>query len=493
MGREAALGFDVGTTAVKAGLLWLDGDEPMQVVSRAYPTARPRDDRVEQDPTDWISAMASCWTELSKSASDVRLRSVGVCSQVNTHLLVDDGLRPLRPAITWQDTRAVAEASELDALAEGRRLAFWAGPFTIDASFSLARLLWLTRHEPDSRATARWLLQPRDFCVAALTGELTAEPLSQIGLVGADGLYIDGVLDLVDGAVALLPALRRHDRLAGEVLPGNAVGLPGGVPVAVGTMDAWGSIFGAGLGLPGRAMDLAGTSEVVAVSSERSVPTRGLVSFPPIDGVHVHAGPTQAGGAALEWAAAISSLSVSGALALAAEASHHPQSLVFLPHLAGERAPYWNPDARGVFMGMTTTTQPGHLVQSVLEGVAFSVRMLLERCEEAAGLDVPTLRVCGGGARSELWNQVKATTVGRPVELLTNVDAGVLGAALLGMVGADSGKDLAALAEQHVRIDRIVDPSADGRSRLDDLYGVYVDAYQALEPLFPRLGTAGSP
>lgn len=490
MRREAALGFDVGTTAVKAGLLWLDRDEPMRVVSHAYPTAHPRAGWSEQDPTDWISAMAACWMKLSASVGDLRLGSVGVCSQVNTHVLVDAELVPLRPAITWQDTRAAAEASALDGQADARRAELWGGPFTIDASFSLSRLRWLERHEPDARADARLLLQPRDFCVAALTGELATDPLSQVGLVGADGQYIDGVLGLVDGARGLMPPMARFDQPVGRVLAGNPVGLPASVPVAVGTMDAWGSIFGAGLARPGRAMDMAGTSEVVAVSSQRSLPTPGVVSFPPVDGVHVHAGPTQAGGAALEWVAAMFSLCLPEALTLAAEAAHAPQRVVFLPHLAGERAPYWNPDARGVFLGMTTATEAGHLVLAVLEGVAFSVRMLLECCEAAAAVTVPSVRVCGGGARSELWNGVKATTLGRPVEVLATTDAGVLGAALLGMVAAELG-DLAALAERHVRLGHTVEPSAEGRSRSDDLYGVYAEAYRALEPLFSRVATSG--
>jgi xylulokinase len=141
-------------------------------------------------------------------------------------------------------------------------------------------------------------------------------------------------------------------------------------------------------------------------------------------------------------------------------------------------------------MGMTTATEARHLVLAVLEGVALSVRMLLERCEVAAGREVPTLRVCGGGARSELWNQVKATAVGRPVEVLATVDAGVLGAALLGLVASDPGEDIAVLAERHVRVEGVVEPSGDGQSRLDDLYSIYVDGYQALVPVFPRLGAA---
>ena len=110
MVQEVALGFDIGTTSVKAGLLWLDADGPMEVVSRPYPTSRPRPGWVEQDPDAWITAMAACWAELSRRFGPVRVRSVGICSQMNTHVLVDASLVPLYPAITWQDIRAAAEA-----------------------------------------------------------------------------------------------------------------------------------------------------------------------------------------------------------------------------------------------------------------------------------------------------------------------------------------------------------------------------------------------
>jgi xylulokinase len=485
--REAALGFDVGTTAVKAGLLWLDADEPMSVVSRPYPSSRPQAGWVEQDPTDWLDAMAACWTELQASAGPMSLRAVGVCSQVNTHLFVDAGLSPLRPAITWQDTRAASEAAELEAAVDGRRTELWGGPFTVDASFSLSRLAWLARHEPDARAAARWLLLPKDYCVAALTGNVTTDAISPVGLVGADERYIPGVAAIVDGAAELLPPIHAFDEPAGTAREGNPVGVPVGTPVAVGTMDAWGSVYGAGLVRPGRGMDVAGTSEIIALSSDRTVPTKGVISFPPVRGVHVHAGPTQAGGAALEWVARSFSLTVPEVLALAEEARRDPQPIVFLPHLAGERAPHWNPDARGVFLGLTTSTEARHMVLAVLEGVAFSVRQNLAECEAAAGRGANELRLCGGGARSSLWNQLKASTLGRPVQVLETVDAGVLGAALMGMVAGGIADDLEALAEQWVRVRIQIDPGKEERARLDHLYGVYAETYLALEPVFSKL------
>lgn len=489
--REAALGFDVGSTAVKAGLLWLDDEAPLTVVSRAYPTRRPRPGWAEQDPSAWLAAMAACWAELQALAGPFQLRSVGVCSQVNTHLFVDAALAPLRPAITWQDTRAAAEAAALDAAAAARRSEQWGGPFTVDASFSLSRLAWLARHEPELRRRARWMLLPKDFCIAALTGEVATDTISPIGLVGADGCYLEAVLELVEGAAALQPPLAVLDAPAGRARDGNLVGIPAGVPVSVGTMDAWGSIYGAGLVRPGRGMDVAGTSETIAVASDRTVPTRGVISFPPVRGNHVHAAPTQAGGAALEWLARSFSLTLPEALALAGEARRDAQAIVFLPHLAGERAPYWNPDARGVFLGLTTSTELRHLVLAVLEGVAFATRLNVSVCEVAAGRTADEIRLCGGGARSTLWNQLKASALERPLAVLETLDAGVLGATMMGMVAAGIGGDLEGLAERRARVIAQVDPEPAEQARLSELFGVYRETYRALEPVFPMLSGSG--
>ena len=471
MARAAALGFDIGTSAVKAGLLWLDGEEPMLTAACAYPTTHPRPGWVEQEPADWVAAMTESWSQLRTAAGQLELYSVGLCSQVNTHVFVDGSVTPLRPAITWQDVRAAAAAAEI----------------AKDASFALARLAWLAQSEPELRAATRWLLLPKDYCLAVLTGELASDPLSAVGLVDAEGRYLPETLDLVDGAAALLPPLRRHDDTLGKTMAGNPVGLPAGVPVAVGTMDAWGSFFGAGLMHPGRALDLAGTSEVVGVASASGGEEPGIVSFPPVEGLRVHAGPTQAGGSALEWIARVTAASVPETLASAESADGAPQDIVFLPHLAGERAPYWNPDARGVFLGLTTSADAGQLVLAVLEGVAHAVRMILEGCERAGKLEVGHLRLAGGGSRSSLWNQLKADVTGRPVDVLAERDAGVLGSVLMGQVAAGLAPDLRALAEERVRVVQTIEPRADRRRRADMHHEVYMEAYRALQPLFARL------
>jgi xylulokinase len=492
-----AIGVDVGTTSVKVGLLDLGATGidagRMETASIPYPMHRPSPGLAEQDPADWTGALTQAWADLAARVGPIRIRSLGICSQVNTHVVVDADLRPLTPAITWQDLRAAPDAAALDQAVADRREALWGGPFIPDASFSLSRLAWLRRTDRATYDRARWVLSPKDFVVAALTGEVVTDPISPIGVVGPGDAYLVPVLDLVPGAARLVPPLRPFDTPAGSTRPDNPAGLPAGIPVAVGTMDAWGSVFGSGLVAPGRAMEVSGTSEIIGVASDRTVPTRGVISFPPVRDLHVHAGPTQAGGDALGWAARLLGLTIEELIAEATEARRDPQPVVFLPHLAGERAPLWNPDARGVFLGVTLSTERRHLALAVLEGVAFAARHLLEACTEAAGLPLTDVRLSGGGSRSDTWNAIKATVHRRPLARLATRDSGVLGAALLGLVAAGLETDSAAAATHRVTIAETVEPDPDPASvaRLDTLYGVYRDTYGALEPLFRRLAAPG--
>ena len=222
--------------------------------------------------------------------------------------------------------------------------------------------------------------------------------MSPVGLVGADGEYLAGALALVDGAAGRMPPLAEFDARAGTTT--GALGFPSGLPVSVGTMDAWSSLYGSGVVRAGQAAEISGTSEIVGVMSAAPGSAPGVISFPPVRDRYLHAGGTQAGGDALRWIALLLGMTVDDALAAAEAADRQP--LVFLPHLAGERAPLWNADARAVFVGMTSNTTPGHVVRAVLEGVAHAARHLRECCEDAAGFRAGVLRLSGGGAKSAL-------------------------------------------------------------------------------------------
>jgi xylulokinase len=476
-------GFDVGTTAVKG--IYFDATD-RRVIAEAswdYELRRPREGFAEQNPHDWLTGLGACRDELEQIARGAPLAAIGICSQVNTHVFVDAELAPVHAAISWQDQRCADAARELERRAGDHKQRIFGGPFSIDASYALSRALWLQQTDPDTWARTRWILSPKDFCVAALTGTVRSDPVSSIGLVGADGAYLADALALIDGAASRFPPLDEFDAIAGRTT--GAFGLPADLPVSVGTMDAWSSIYGSGVVRPGQGAQLSGTSEIVGLLSANRGSAEGVISFPPVRTRYLHAGGTQAGGDALRWIAGLLGMDIPRALAAAAAVE--PQPVVFLPHLAGERAPLWNADARAVFLGMTTSTTAGHLVRAVLEGVAHAARHLRECCEQAAAYRAQTIRLSGGGAASELWNQIKADAHRCVLEQVASTMTGCLGAALMAGAAAGATTNLESWAAEVVTVARAYTPDQAGADRLDSLHAVYRSTYRALEERFVDL------
>ena len=476
-------GFDVGTTAVK-GVYFdaLDG----RVVASAwwdYELSRPLEGHAEQDPQDWLVGLSACRERLAAAAPGTQIDAIGVCSQVNTHVFVDGALSPVHAAISWQDQRCVDAAAELDRRAGEGKDRIFGGPFAIDASYALSRALWMQQNDPEAWAATRWILSPKDYCVARLTGAVGSDRVSPVGLVGADGEYLAGAMALVDGAAGRFPPLDEFDAIAGHT--DGSFGFAPGLPVCIGTMDAWSSIYGSGVVRPGQGVEISGTSEIVGLMSARPGSAAGVISFPPVRNRFLHAGGTQAGGDALRWIADLLGLTVADALSTAAAVD--PQALVFLPHLAGERAPLWNADARAVFLGMTSNTAPGHLVRAVLEGVAHAARHLRESCEQAAGFRATTLRLSGGGAASELWNQIRADAHRCVLEQVASTMTGCVGAALMSGVAAGVTSDLESWAAGVVIVAGEFVPDPAGADRLDGLHAVYRSTYVSLAERFVDL------
>ena len=463
------VGVDVGTTAAKAGVFEPDGSI-LALAEAGYGIDRPEPGWAEQDPESWWQALRAVLRDLGEQVDLGSVAGVGICSQVNTHVFVDAHGAHLAPAILWQDQRCAEVAAALDArlTAQGRE-ALWGGPFTVDASFLLARAAWFSRNRPADWRRVRWILSPKDYLNRRLTGTVATDRISPIGLVGADGGYIQGVLELVPDVWSRMPPIRPADSPLGPVAAGELELLQAAV-VVVATMDAWGNLYGSGVTEAGQAMEVAGTSEIVGVLSEESRPTPGIVSFHPIDGLHLHAGPTQAGGESLRWFAEAHGLEI-------------PEVL----EEAAERAPLWDSDARGAFFGIGTEHSRAHFARAVLGGVAFSARHLLETIEQAAGVRAAALHSSGGAARSDLWCQIKADVCGREIRRLQVLHSGVLGAALLAGKSAGVFVDLREAASRAVHVEVTFEPRLAEAALYDDLYEIYRGLYPALKPSYKRL------
>jgi len=484
MADPVYLGIDVGSTATK-GTVFDGTGTPLGSGSAGYPVHRPSPDRAEQSAQDWITAVDEVVRQIAGQVDLGSVRSIGITSQVDTHVLVDEDLDPLLPAILWQDVRTAGRADELNAAlgSDGRR-AGWGDDRPLDASNPVVRALWLAEHEPLAWERSRWLLLPKDLVNARLTGSPGADPLGSFKVVGADARYVPGVAH-APGLADRLPALLAPEDRVGSTTR-DWSGIPAGTTVANGTMDAFGNVLGSGLSVPGDAMLVIGTSVIVGAVGVGGTSGPGVVEFAPYRGRQVHAGPTQSGGDSLRWWAAATGHPVEDVLAAAATAPPGAGGVVFAPHLLGERAPLWDGDVRAWFTGLHAGAGFAELSRAVLEGVACSARELLEAVEVAAGCPLGRIVVSGGGARSSLWCQVMADVLGRPVQVSLERDTAVVGAATLA-AAAHTGSDPWVQGTALARDARAHTPDPATRARHDALFELYRATYDALRPVHRRL------
>lgn len=477
---ECLIGIDVGTTSVKAVMIDLAGQRVAQMSSR-YPTRRPGPGLVEQDPQDWWDLLISALTDFAGRGRKVR--AICLTSQVNTHVFADSALRVLHPAIVWQDSRAAAAGAKIDAgIAVADKIRWLGAPIPLDASHAMARMAWMADANPDLWAQTTHVMLPRDYLLARLTGVVAADPLSAVGQVGPDLRYADALIDLLPGARSRLAPLGDPLSLAGTI----SSGLPfAGTPVVLGMMDAWASMFGLGVSRQGQAMYLSGTSEVLGLISTSLVPEPGVITFPRWAGITLHAGPTQAGGASLDWVARL--LGRDGEKLAAAATRIERTSPLFLPHLQGERAPLWDPASRGTFAGLATSTGPLELTAAVLEGVAFSARLALEAVQRAGGLVPAQINTGGGGAASDRWCQIRADVLNKPLMRVQGRDPGAMGAAVMAGVGSGAMVDLATAADALVHVDQTFRPEPAQATLAQDRYELWQDLYHSTRPVNSRL------
>lgn len=484
------VGVDIGTSGVKVGVVDAGG-EILALTTAPCAVDRPRPGFVEQNPEDYWTVVVGCVREaLEAPGVDAqRVAALSSCGHAPTLVLLDARGRPVRPAILWQDTRAAREAEALANDPGPERLAEWLGVrWPVDASLPAARFLWLRRHEPGELARVAKALLPKDYVHLRLTGEASTDAWSGKGLVNQRTLQpIEPLFALSGMPPDVAPRAVAASGVVGRVHAEGAAatGLPAGIPVVAGWTDAMAAMLGTGaLGEAGLACDVSGTSEVIGLTAaERPADTGPLMAADVLaSGRWMVYGPTQASGGSLGWILRTLGLEddTAGALERAAGVPAGADGLVFLPYLQGERAPLWDPRARGGLVGLTTAHGPEHLVRAVLEGVACSVWHVLGAAERAVGETTREVRVAGGGARMAGWNRIKASVSGRRFRPCATAENGVLGAAMLAALGSGAYADATAAGRAMVRLDEPVEPDVEAA-------GVYRRLFERYIALWPRI------
>lgn len=386
----------------------------------------------ERPAEDWIEAVGRAIEALGPDRE--RVAAIGLCGLTPTVLCVDDEGSPLRPVMTWLDTRAGEEALWLASrLGPADALLGMALPWS--PTYPPAQLAWLAKHEPRTLASTRFVLQVKDYLGWCLCRDFSSDAWSSKGLCNVvTGRPAEQVLAACGWSAHVVPQIRSGWSSRGP-LTGEAArrfGLPVGVPVAVGWSDALAGVLALGAFHEPRSVITLGTSNIVAVSLAQgplprdpkvfSVPTE----VTPLPLVY---GPTQNGGSALEWAARLLGCSVEAVLDQSMEAGEEVP--LFVPYLGGERAPVWNPSVRAALVGVSDRSGPAELCRAVLRGVVGSVRHLLDEIEELLGQPLPDVLLGGFGSDHPAWQLAFAERLGRPFATVAG-DVSAQGAAMLG-------------------------------------------------------------
>jgi len=274
------------------------------------------------------------------------------------------------------------------------------------------------------------------------------------------------------------------------------LGLRPGTPVVAGVVDAWASFHGAGMTAAGDAIDVGGAGGGFGVYWDERIAVPGsYVTIAPLPGLFSIGGAMAATGRAIDWLRDAVLADGATTEALIEEAAATPpgaDGALFLPYLAGERSPLWDPTARAAFVGLTLRHGRGHLVRAVLEASALAIRHVAEPIL-AAGIRVGEMRVCGGPARSETWNQIKADVTGFRVALPSVPETAVVGSAVLAATGIGAYPDVPAAIRGMTRVERHLDPRPEHRERYDATYTAYTRLHPAIAPIVRTLSPTTQP
>ncbi len=483
------LGIDIGTSATKAVAI----DERGTIVASAsseYPLHQPHAGWSEQEPADWWRATCACIAAILKApgGSRERVEGIGLSGQMHGSVLLDAANQPVRRALLWNDQRTAAECKEIEASVGGRgKLVEMVGNAAL-TGFTLPKLLWVRKHEPEAWAKVRTVMLPKDYVALRLSGERASDVGDASGTLLFDiekRAWSSAACKAAGIAEGLLPRVVESTSVIGGLTAEAAkeTGLPAGTPIIIGSGDNMAGAVGAGVVEPGVVLATLGTSGVIYAHSDR--PRRDLAD--PARPGRLHTMCAAAGANA--WCITGCMLSAGGALkwcretiapgvsydALMAEAASVPkgsEGLVFLPYLTGERCPYPDPLARAGWIGLTSRHTRGHLVRAVIEGVTFGMGQILDLMR-SIGAPVNCVRVTGGGNNSLLWRQMQADIYRAQVVSTSSEEGGcALGAALMAAVGTKQWKTVVEACGAAIAVRETLEPAdAGGYAASREVYG----------------------
>jgi xylulokinase len=490
---DYVIGCDVGSQGTKGILLSLEGELVCEAYE-GYPIDYPHPLWAEQPVERWLHALRVVVRHLvaESGVSAKNVRALSLATQVDGVIPVDANGQPLHPAIIWMDKRAAAQCEHVRQSLNSE-IIFQLTGLNLDSSHVAPKIRWLAEQQPEIYERARYFLLPGSYLAYYLTGELAIDYSNASSTLLLDvrtKTWSDFIAQAFNIDLKTMAPIGAGTTALGTLRPEVAeqLGLRAKTMVMMGCGDEHAACLGVGITGPGLVADIIGTAEPVCAAS------RDIIFDPShLVETHCHADPELwllenpgfvSGGNYRWWRDQFAQDQAYAAMD--EEAFPIPpgaEGLTFLPSLMGALAPTWNEAARGTFAGFTLAHTRGHFVRALLEGSAFAVRDITTQMQ-ASGLDLRELRVVGGGAKSQLWNQIKADVTELQVCVPEITETTALGAAFLALVGVGAYATLSEAGEHIVRIRERIDPNPAVQSAYMEAYARYRQTYFALLPVF---------
>lgn len=500
MDKSYLLGIDIGTSACKVAVFQRNG-KVLAASNGEYPVYYPHTGWAEQNPEEWWTAVCTAVHQAVSEAGiqPEEIAGVGVDGQSWSAIAMDREGHVLTNTPIWMDTRAQSVCDRMNKKI-GETEIFRIAGNALQPSYTTSKILWYREALPDIYKQIDKILQSNSYIVYKLTGRMTQDLSQGYGLHCFDmrkGIWDDQMCDQLEIPREFLPEICPCDQVVGTITKDAALesGLAEGTPVVAGGLDAACGTLGAGVIHPGETQEQGGQAGGMSICmGEYKADSRLILGFHVVPGLWLLQGGTTGGGGVMRWferefgdyermmkeQTGISSLNQLNVIA--EKIAPGCDGVVFLPYMAGERSPIWNPHAKGVFYGLDFSKTKGHMVRACMEGVALSLRHNLEVAREA-GAEVKVLRAMGGSANSLLWTQIKSDVTGKPIVVPGSDTATTLGAAILAGVGTGFYHDYEEAVRLTVSETRRHEPDEANRKVYDKTYETYLKLYYALEPL----------
>ncbi len=497
------IGIDVGTSGARAVLF----DENLNIISSAseeYPLYQPQNGWAEQDPEDWAKATIKAIKTIIEDSgvNKNKVKGIGLSGQMHGLVMLDENNSVIRPAIIWADQRTEKECDEItEKVGKERLIQITANPAL--TGFTASKILWVKNNEPENYNRCKHILLPKDYVRFILTGVYATDVSDASGMQLLDvpkRQWSDEILDILEIDKDKLAKVYESPEVTGKIRKSIAeeTGLSEDTIVVAGAGDNAAAAVGTGVVTDGSAFTTIGTSGVVyAHSSEVHIDPKGRVhtfccAVP--NAWHIM-GVTQAAGLSLKW---FKNNIYEGFDPTGEKASYElinreieeveigSEKLIYLPYLMGERTPHLDPNARGVFFGLSAKHNKKNLARSVMEGVSFSLRDSYEILLNM-GLQIDEMMITGGGARSRVWRQMLADIFNCNVRTIESKEGASLGAAILAGVGAGIFESVESACEKYIKKGKEIIPSRENHKIYNEYYEIYGELYRNLENSFKKL------